>query len=644
MTAAGPGSGTVTSGLWDRTRPDSRPPVLVSVNVGLPKNVPWQGKTVRTGAWKNPADGPVTARRLNLDGDGQADLAGHGGEQRAVLVYQLDSYRHWRRHFGRDDITHGMLGENLTVDGLADDQVCIGDRYQIGEAEFEVTQPRVTCYRAGLRLGEPQMAALLVAHHRPGFYMRVITEGHIQAGDAIIKTRTGPGALSVADTDALLYLPGPEQGKLQTAVRIPALSPGWRQSFRDMLARPAPPPTPAWPGFRKLRATRVTAEDATVRSIYLAAVDGSALPAARAGQYLTLRVPGAGTPAPVRSYSLSSAPQAGTYRISVKREPHGAASGWLSQRLAAGELPEVAAPRGEFTLDGGAEPVLLVAAGIGVTPVLAMLHQLAAERSEREVWWLYAARSPAEHPFAAEAHQLLASLPHAREHIYYSAATADERHRPHATAGRLTADQLTTRGIPTAASAYICGPSSFMTDMRDALTALGVRAANIRTEQFAALTAINPGLTARPPVAPHQPPGPHGSGPRVTFARRASPPHSTAAGAASWTWPTPATRPPAGPAAPASATPASPRCCPAPTATTPSRSNPPPAARYSFAALSRKPTSYWTCRSGTSWQTRNRSSQAGPPSAWPSARSRRSTYRRHQRPLTVGTSTIQSEE
>ena len=230
-------------------------------------------------------------------------------------------------------------------------------------------------------------------------------------------------------------------------------------------------------------------------------------------------MPGAGTPAPVRSYSLSSAPQAGTYRISVKREPRGAASGWLSQRLAAGELLEVAAPRGEFTLDDGAEPVLLVAAGIGVTPVLAMLHQLAAERSEREVWWLYAARSPAEHPFAAEAHQLLASLPHAREHIYYSAATADERHRRHATAGRLTADQLTTRGIPTAASAYICGPSSFMTDMRDALTALGVRAANIHTEQFAALTAINPGLTARPPVAPHQPPGPRGSGPRVTFAR-----------------------------------------------------------------------------------------------------------------------------
>ena len=372
-----------------------------------------------------PGDGtPAEPGRRRAGGSRWARRrAARGAGLPARFVPALATALWPRRHHSRH-----ARGEP-DCNGLADDQVCIGDRYQIGEAEFEVTQPRVTCYRAGLRLGQPQMAALLVAHHRPGFYMRVIAEGRIQAGDAIIKTRTGPGALSVADTDALLYLPGPEQAKLQTAVRNPALSPGWQQSFRDMLARPAPPPAPAWPGFRELRVTQVTREDATVRSIYLAAIDGSPLPAARAGQYLTLRVPGAGTPAPVRSYSLSSAPEAGMYRISVKYEPHGAASGWLSQRLAAGELLEVAAPRGAFTLDDGAGPVLLAAAGIGVTPVLAMLHQLAAARSEREVWWLYAARSPAEHPFAAEAHQLLASLPQAREHIYYSAATADERHR-----------------------------------------------------------------------------------------------------------------------------------------------------------------------------------------------------------------------
>src|ERR1700677_2984844 len=143
--------------------------VLLSVNVGLPRDVPWQGKTVYTGVWKYPVDGPAMVRRLNVDGDGQGDTNGHGGEQRAVLVYQLQSYRHWQQHFGRDDLSYGAFGENLTVDGLPDDQVCIGDRYRIGEAEFEVTQPRVTCYRVGMRLGEPELPALLVSHHRPGF-------------------------------------------------------------------------------------------------------------------------------------------------------------------------------------------------------------------------------------------------------------------------------------------------------------------------------------------------------------------------------------------------------------------------------------------------------------------------------------------
>ena len=218
-----------------------RAPVLLSVNVGMPKDVSWQGRTVHTGVWKHPVTGPQMVRRLNIDGDGQGDRTGHGGEQRAVFVYQIDSYHHWERHFGRDDFTYGQFGENLTVDGLPDAEVCIGDRYRIGEAEFEVTQPRVTCYRVGLRMGEPELPALLVGHHRPGFYMRVVTEGHIQAGDRVVKTRTGPYELSVADTDALLYLPGRDPAKLRTATRIPALSPGWQESFRDSW----PPRTPA---------------------------------------------------------------------------------------------------------------------------------------------------------------------------------------------------------------------------------------------------------------------------------------------------------------------------------------------------------------------------------------------------------------
>jgi ferredoxin-NADP reductase/MOSC domain-containing protein YiiM len=503
-------------------------PVLESVNVGLPKNVPWQGKTVYTGVWKRPVQGAAMVRRLNIDGDGQGDLAGHGGEQRAVLVYQIESYRYWQRFFGRDDFGYGQFGENLTVDGLADDEVCIGDRYRIGQADFEVTQPRVTCYRVGLRLGEPELPALLVGHHRPGFYMRVITEGHLQAGDAIIKTRTGPHQLTVADADALLYLPGRDQDKLRVAVQIPALSPGWQSSLRDLLATaggdgtagtPLAVAGPAWPAFRELRVAKVVREDATVTSIYLAAADGTALPAARAGQYLTVRIAGAGRPAPVRSYSLSSAPDAGTYRISVKQEPHGIASSYLNHHLAPGTTLDVAAPRGDFLLGDGTGPVLLISAGIGITPVLSMLHQLAESRSERDICWLHGARGPQEHPFVAEAHELLASLPRAREHVFYSNATPAERQRAHAAAGRLTKEALAPLGLPAGASAYICGPASFMTDMRDALTAIGVDPARIHTELFGALASINPGLTGQTRPPPHQPPGPPGTGPLVTFAR-----------------------------------------------------------------------------------------------------------------------------
>ncbi|HEX3593082.1 MAG TPA: MOSC and FAD-binding oxidoreductase domain-containing protein [Pseudonocardiaceae bacterium] len=504
---------------------------LLSLNVGLPRDVPWQGKTVHTGIWKYPVTGPRMARRLNIDGDGQGDLAGHGGEQRAVMVYQRDSHEYWRRYLGRDDIGYGMFGENFTVDGLPDDKVCIGDRYRIGEAEFEVTQPRVTCYRVGMRLGVPEMPSLLVSHRRPGFYLRVITEGHVEAGDEIVQTATGPGRLSVTETDALLYLPGRDLDRARVALTIPALSPGWQSSFRDMVTpKPATPalPAPGWPGFRRLRVTRVTRESDTVSSIWLAATDGD-LPAALPGQYLTLRVAGAGDPAPVRSYSLSSPPGAGYYRISVKREPHGVVSDYLHRQLRPDAVLDVAAPRGEFVLTHDDSPVLLVSAGIGVTPMMAMLHQLAAGHSTRDVWWIHGARNPAEHALAGEAHDLLGKLPHVHEHVFYSAATDAELAAAHATPGRISAEALRKLDVPTTATAYLCGPSAFMDATRDALTELGVAPSSVHTELFAALAAINPGVVGADRPAPHPPAGPLGTGPLVTFARSGlSVPYDTA--------------------------------------------------------------------------------------------------------------------
>jgi MOSC domain-containing protein YiiM len=160
---------------------------LLSVNVGLPRDITWKNRTIRTGIWKSPVLGRCRVGRLNLEGDGQADLGGHGGEQRAVFVYQIESYRYWQTQLGRTDFVHGQFGENFTIEGLSDDVVCIGDRYRIGPAVFEVTQPRVTCYRVGIRTNEPKMPALLTSSGRPGFYFRVLDEGEVGAGDDIVK-------------------------------------------------------------------------------------------------------------------------------------------------------------------------------------------------------------------------------------------------------------------------------------------------------------------------------------------------------------------------------------------------------------------------------------------------------------------------
>src|SRR6202162_6400352 len=210
---------------------------LLSINVGLPRDVAWRGQKVHTAIWKQPVQGRIRVRRLNVEGDGQGDLAGHGGENRAVMVYQMDAYRYWEAQLGRNDFSFGQFGENFTVDGLSDDEVCIGDRYRIGSALFEVTQPRVTCYRVGIRMEEPQMAALLVAHGRPGFYFRVLEEGEVEAGDEIVQVARGPERMTVFEINALLYMPGHPRSQLERALRIPALSAGWRGSLEALFAQ-----------------------------------------------------------------------------------------------------------------------------------------------------------------------------------------------------------------------------------------------------------------------------------------------------------------------------------------------------------------------------------------------------------------------
>ena len=379
---------------------------LLSVNVGRPREISWRGKVVYTSVWKEPVAGRRLVRRLNVDGDAQGDLTGHGGEHRAVFVYQMDSYRYWQRELKRHDFTLGQFGENFTVEGLADNEVSIGDRFRIGTALFEVTQPRVTCYRVGLRMDEPRMPALLVQHRRPGFYFRVLEEGEVGAGDEIVKVAEGPERLSVAAADALLYLPGPAKDELERALRIAALSPGWKSSFAALLRQMAQPDSrtgnagltspeqsiTAAPGFRSLKVAGTKRESSSVVSLVLESVDGRPLTIPRPGQFVVVRLrPQADAPPVLRCYSLSDLPDAGRYRIAVKEEPHGIASTYLNRNIRAGDVLDVSDPRGAFILQPGERPVVLLSAGVGITPVIAMLHALAAQTSPRLVWWIYGA-------------------------------------------------------------------------------------------------------------------------------------------------------------------------------------------------------------------------------------------------------------
>ena len=503
---------------------------LLSVNVGLPRDVAWRGRTVRTGVWKDPTPGRCRVGRLNLDGDGQGDLAGHGGEHRAVFVYQIESYRYWQDELGRTDFVYGQFGENFTVEALPDDGVCIGDRYAIGSALFEVAAPRVTCYRVGIRMNEPRMAALLTSSGRPGFYFRVLKEGEVGAGDDIVKVEEDRARMSVAEVNALLYSPPHPRDRLERASQIEALSPGWRSSFIALLRSrsdgnaglaPASAARPAAPGFRPLKVTAIDQESVDVVSLTLQPSDGEPLPEALPGQYVVLRLrPSVGGAPLFRSYSLSGPVSTDRYRISVKIEPNGAGGTYLRDHVRVGDGLEVSSPRGSFVLQPGEGPVALLSAGIGATPVLAMLHAMSSARSTRPVLWLHAARDGKHFPFAAEVRRLVSDLAHARSYVSFSRPESAERLGTDFDAeGHLSRASFDKVGLTPDADVYLCGPGRFMVDMRAALAELGVGPDRIYNEIFSGGDARTPGVVGAVTKPPHRPPVDLETGPLVSFAR-----------------------------------------------------------------------------------------------------------------------------
>jgi ferredoxin-NADP reductase/MOSC domain-containing protein YiiM len=507
---------------------------LLSVNVGLPRDIEWKGRTVHTGIWKAPMPGRCRVGRLNVDGDGQGDLAGHGGEQRAVFVYQTESYRYWQGQLNRTDFVYGQFGENFTVEGLPDDAVCVGDRYRIGSAVFEVTQPRVTCYRVGIRMNEPRMPALLTSSGRPGFYFRVLQEGDVGAGDEIVKIGEAKVRMTVAEVNALLYLPNHDRDRLERALRIDALSPGWRASFEALLQNgstaagngnaglvPAAAAHPASPGFQPFAVTAIDQESADVLSLTMRRRDGQPLPAPLPGQYVVLRLQRTAGGIPLfRSYSLSGSQSTEQYRISVKIEPQGAAGTYLREQVRVGDVLEVSSPRGSFILQSGERPVVLLSAGIGATPVLAMLHALAAAPSSRQVMWLYGTSDRQHHPFAAEVRRLLLALTHSRSYVCYSRPDSQDKMAVDFDAtGHLSRSVFDSVGIPPDADVYLCGPTRFMADMKKALATSGVRSERIHVELFNGSEPMTPGVVSAVSRSPHVPEHEANTGALVSFAR-----------------------------------------------------------------------------------------------------------------------------
>ncbi len=381
----------------------------------------------------------------------------------------MESYHYWERQLGRNDFVFGQFGENFTVDGLSDEEVCIGDQYRIGSALFEVTQPRVTCYRVGIRMNDPQMPALLVAHKKPGFYFRVLQEGEVEAGDEIVKVADGPERMTVAEIDGMLYLNNHSREQLERALRLPALSPGWKTSFQALLEQalsgdtaggnpglaPTSGPPPAWPGFRPLQVSQIERESRSVLSLVLVPADKHLLAAALPGQFVVLRLrPKPDAPPLLRNYSLSDTP--------------------------------------------------------GV----------AAEASQREVWWLFGARNSDEHPFAQESRRLLQMLPNSRSHILYSRPGPQDRPGLDFDApGHLSVAVLEELGVPREADFYLCGPSAFLQDLTTGLADWGVTRDHVHTELFGPTPSSTPGVVDAPRRPPHLPARATGTGPQVSFAR-----------------------------------------------------------------------------------------------------------------------------
>jgi len=477
-------------------------PKLLSVNVSLPKEIEFKGKIVSTGIFKEPVKGRVKVRKLNIDGDGQADLIGHGGEFRAVYVYSFDNYAHWGEKLSRQDFSMGQFGENFTVEGLLDKEVHVGDRYRIGSTLFEVTQPRVPCYKLAIKMETEGFYSQILESGRLGFYFRVLEEGDVGAGDKIQPVKLDPNGITIFEINQLMYFDKENYDCFREALKIEALSPGWRTTFEDRLSKEKIT-TQAREAYRTFVVSKKVLESKTISSFYLKPDDGKPLDPFLPGQFLPLKldIPGQYQPV-IRTYSLSDTPSAAQYRLTIKRESApanepkaypGVSSNYFHDQVERGSKILTMAPRGKFFLNAQREvPIVLLSAGVGLTPMISMLNTLAKTKSSQPVWFIHGTRSGKEHAFGEHVRKIANENQHLQVYIKYSQPTSQDQLGTDYDEKGYVDIALVMRLVPGKnCDFYICGPNPFMRSIFNGLLDWGVSEFQIHYEFFGPASTLS---------------------------------------------------------------------------------------------------------------------------------------------------------
>ena len=468
---------------------------LLSVNVSLPKEIESKGKTVRTGIFKEPVQGRVKVKSLNIEGDGQADLVGHGGEFRAVYVYSFDNYAYWEHELDRSDFKFGQFGENFTVEGMLDENVHVGDRFRIGSGLFEVTQPRVPCYKLAIKMGIEGFYSQILESGRLGFYFRVLEEGEVGVGDTIERIKLDPVGLNIVEANKLMYFDKDNLDGAKKSLAIEAFSPGWKATFEGRISK-AKLSTITGESYRTFIVNRKVPESDTITSFYLAAEDGKPLAAFLPGQFLPLKldIPGQYKPV-VRTYSLSDSPDRDYYRLTIKRElappdePEvypGVSSNYFHDHVDVGSKLSTKSPRGKFFLDpNGETPVVLLSAGVGFTPLISMLNAIVEVGSNRPTWFIHGNRNKLEHAMGEHIWRVTEENRYVHSHIRYSKPSSEDKiGRDYDDKGHVDIELVKHLVPDKNCDFYLCGPAPFMKSLFSGLLDWGVPEVRIHYEFF----------------------------------------------------------------------------------------------------------------------------------------------------------------